>query len=423
MKWLFSLIWWVVLAVCVAWLLNNSAMVSVFVDGLRIDLSLNLILTCLALGVWLLLVGLRFRYGIQATYVTSKRARLTYKEQAVSSLVLDALSLQLAGRHGRAQTAAAEAIEKLDGLTAQDGAQLPRQATLRVLANWVCAESAHTLRQTAVVDTHLAHALAVDTHNDGAIAQEGVRLRALRWALELGDSPRAHQRLAELPKAVSRRVQVWRARLDLALMDQQPEKALEAVRTLTKHGVYAARASLSLQRSLAVQMLERCHDEVALESMWKSLPQAERAGYDVSLAWVSQRLAVAADLSDEVAVKLMSQLQVIWDNMGDLSDAQQARLVACMTQLLPQLPDSWLGVIEQAQQQQPEKGLLQYLTAVAYAQRQLVGKAKPMLKRAAESDASLDLRRDAWVQTAKLEAELGDQAAAAAAWQAAALAS
>ena len=45
MKWLFSLIWWVVLAVCVAWLLNNSAMVSVFVDGLRIDLSLNLILT------------------------------------------------------------------------------------------------------------------------------------------------------------------------------------------------------------------------------------------------------------------------------------------------------------------------------------------------------------------------------------------
>ena len=107
MKWLFSLIWWVVLAVCVAWLLNNSAMVSVFVDGLRIDLSLNLILTCLALGVWLLLVGLRFRYGIQATYVTSKRARLTYKEQAVSSLVLDALSLQLAGRHGRAQTAAA----------------------------------------------------------------------------------------------------------------------------------------------------------------------------------------------------------------------------------------------------------------------------------------------------------------------------
>ena len=47
---------------------------------------------------------------------------------------------------------------------------------------------------------------------------------------------------------------------------------------------------------------------------------------------------------------------------------QQARLVACMTQLLPQLPDSWLGVIEQAQQQQPEKGLLQYLTAVAYVQ-------------------------------------------------------
>ena len=40
-----------------------------------------------------------------------------------------------------------------------------------------------------------------------------------------------------------------------------------------------------------------------------------------SLAWVSQRLAVAADLSDEVAVKLMSQLQVIWDNIGDLSDA------------------------------------------------------------------------------------------------------
>lgn len=39
MKWLTSLVLWVVAGVFVAWALENSAMVSLFVGGQRVDLS------------------------------------------------------------------------------------------------------------------------------------------------------------------------------------------------------------------------------------------------------------------------------------------------------------------------------------------------------------------------------------------------
>ena len=314
MKWLFTLVTWIALAIAAAWFLDNSAMVSVFANGMRIDFSLNLLVIATLLGAWLILTIYRVRHRLGRMVREAKANRAQQAERDLMGLVMEALSLQLAGRHGRAQAIAQQAIERLADQS------LPMQSTALVLAHWVCAESAQAMRQSEQVQHHLDAALAVTAKGSGVVAQEGVRLRSIRWALDNRDTPVARTRLVALPKAVSRRVQVWRSRLDLALLDDQPQQALEAVRTLNKHGVFAGDTSVSLQRSLAAQMLSTATDLGSLNATWKNLPETERAGYEVVLAWVGQRLALGGDLPQAAeAQALMGHLQPLWVARPDAS--------------------------------------------------------------------------------------------------------
>jgi HemY protein len=295
------------------------------------------------------------------------------------------------------------------------------QSTALVLAHWVCAESAQAMRQSEQVQHHLDAALAVNAKGSGVVAQEGVRLRSIRWALDNRDTPVARTRLVALPKAVSRRVQVWRSRLDLALLDDQPQQALEAVRTLNKHGVFAGDTSVSLQRSLAAQMLSTATDLGSLNATWKNLPETERAGYEVVLAWVGQRLALGDLPQAAEAQALMGHLQPLWDDFIHLSESQQLRFINAVVMLLPVLPQVWLGHFETAHQAHPEDGMLQFLVAKAYLQRELLGKAKVMLVSVTKSDLSASIKRQAWIALAELETARDEPAAAEAAWRSAAL--
>ena len=415
MKWLFTLVTWIALAIAAAWFLDNSAMVSVFANGMRIDFSLNLLVIATLLGAWLILTIYRVRHRLGRMVREAKANRAQQAERDLMGLVMEALSLQLAGRHGRAQAIAQQAIERLADQS------LPMQSTALVLAHWVCAESAQAMRQSEQVQHHLDAALAVTAKGSGVVAQEGVRLRSIRWALDNRDTPVARTRLVALPKAVSRRVQVWRSRLDLALLDDQPQQALEAVRTLNKHGVFAGDTSVSLQRSLAAQMLSTATDLGSLNATWKNLPETERAGYEVVLAWVGQRLALGDLPQAAEAQALMGRLQPLWDDFIHLSESQQLRFINAVVMLLPVLPQVWLGHFETAHQAHPEDGMLQFLVAKAYLQRELLGKAKVMLVSVTKSDLSASIKRQAWIALAELETARDEPAAAEAAWRSAAL--
>jgi HemY protein len=416
MKWLFSLVTWIVLAVLAAWFLDNAAMVSVFANGMRIDFSLNLLVVSAILATWLILTIYRVRHGFGRALREARTSRVRQAESRVLGLVLEALSLQLAGRHGRAQTAAKHAIERLTDATMAD------QSTLLILAHWVCAESAQAMRQSDQVQAHLDAALAVAAKDTGVIAQEGVRLRSIRWGLEARDVMLTRERLQALPKAVSRRVQVWRSKLDLALLDDQPEQALEAVRTLNKHGVFAGDTSVSLQRSLAARVLNATTDLGTLNAVWKALPEAERLGYDVALTWVAKRLALTDAPDASAAQALIAHLQPLWEDFAHLSESQQLRFVGCLEQLLPALPQAWLNHIEAAQREHPADGMLQFLAAKAYLQRELLGKAKTMFLAVTAAGVSNAIKRQAWIEIAQLEALRDDHDAAQAAWRSAALA-
>lgn len=423
MKWLTSLVLWVVAGVFAAWALDNSAMVSLFVGGQRVDLSLNLALVGLAAVLWLLLWFLRMGAGLRLASAKAKWARIQRAERGVTALLIDSISLHLAGRHGEAHNAASEALSELDRYNAVDGMQLPRAASARVLALWVMAESAHAMRQLDNAQAHLDAALAVDVRNDGATAKEGVMLRSLRWALEVRDTALANARLHRLPKAAARRVQTWRSRLDLAQLEDKPLVALEAVRTLTKHGAFTGFASTSLQRSLAVRVINAADDEAALQSFWKNLPSSERDTADVSLAWAKRYLEInaafeEAGMAKPAVERVMQQLQPLWRRYDDLTQEQQIRLALCIEPLVPHLEHEWVAQVETAQSQRASDAVLQYLAAQTYMKRQLWGKAKPLLERATKGLGHVALRRRAWVSLAQLAERQGDQAGALAAWQA-----
>ncbi len=423
MKWLSSLVVWVLAGVALAWALDNTAMVSLFVGSQRIDLSLNVVMIALVAVCWLLLSLKNLSAGLRLAAAKAKWGRVQRAERGAMALLVDSISLHLAGRHGKALSAASEALLVMERQSATDGMQLPRLASSRVLALWVMAESSQSMRNLDQAQVHLDAVLALDVRNDGATAQEGVMLRSLRWALDVRDAPLASARLRALPKAVSRRIQAWRSRLDLAQLQDNPLAALEAVRTLTKHGAFTGFASLSLQRSLAVKVINSVDDEAGLQAFWKTLPAIERDTADASLAWAKRyldfnALSEQADVAKATAQRVMKQLQPVWHRYDDLTNDQQIRLAVCIEPLVPYLEQEWVAQVEVAQAQHTSDAVLQYLAAQTYMQRQLWGKAKPLLERAAKGLSNTSLRRRAWVSLATMATEQGDLPAAALAWQA-----
>ncbi len=82
MKWLSSLVVWLLAGVALAWALDNTAMVSLLVGSQRIDLSLNMVMIALVAACWLLLslknlsAGLRFAAAIAKWGRVQRHARV-----------------------------------------------------------------------------------------------------------------------------------------------------------------------------------------------------------------------------------------------------------------------------------------------------------------------------------------------------------
>ena len=72
MKWLSSLVVWVLAGVALAWALDNTAMVSLFVGSQRIDLSLNVVMIALVAVCWLLLSLKNLSAGLRLAAAKAK---------------------------------------------------------------------------------------------------------------------------------------------------------------------------------------------------------------------------------------------------------------------------------------------------------------------------------------------------------------
>ena len=247
MRSVFWLLGLAALAVALAMLVgDNRSTVTLFWPPWRFDVSFNFVLFVLVGGFVLVYAALRGLALLRELPLQARRWRSQQMERAVVGWVLDALANQIAGRFVRAQSAAQNALEHLQGSTSSDW---PRRDELRALAHLLAAESAHSLQNRARRDEHLQEALNPALTRNYPELMEGALLRATRWAVEDRDLAAARTRLADLPQGAQRRIQALRLKLRVARLGEASGEALETARLLAKHGAWVWRSMPCVART------------------------------------------------------------------------------------------------------------------------------------------------------------------------------
>ena len=414
------------LAVGGAWLVaHNIGTVTLYWPPYRVDVSLNLVLLGLVLVVVALAVVQRAVLAVLAMPKQAKQWRQQQKERAAYGALLDALTHFMAGRYVRSRKAAQLAVEKEAAYQQEEDARLSHASALRTLAHLTAADAAHALQDRTARGQH---AQAAQTAIDQAAPtlrqtlQEGVDLRAARWALNDRDAAGSLNLLEAMPSALGRRVVALRMRLKAARLAGQPDKALETALLLVKHKAFSPDVAGSLVRGLLQDWLQRVHEPQAVAAIWRKLGSAERQRSELVVACADRWLALGGD-----AVVALQWLETVWfawaQNPSRELPTQSAQLALSLEHALTSCAAAdtrdWLAKLETAQRAQPRHAALQYVVGVLCLHHQLWGKAQTHLQ-AAVVQLQVPLKARAWQRLAQMAEHRGDQEAAMAAWKAAA---
>ena len=408
-----AVIWLVLLftaAVVAATMLGaNDALVSVFYGSWRLDLSLNLFLLGLLAGLILLFVALQAINGLLALPTRAREWRELKRERAAQAALRDALAELLAARYARAHRAAQQALN-----LAQEVPTLRSDPQFGVLAQLIAASGLHRLQDRRSRDDRIRLALA--QARDAGPAGDGALLLSAEWALDDRDAPRAETLLADLPAGVARRTQALRLKLQVSRMLRRPLEALQTARLLAKHQGFSSSAAQALLRSLAIESLEQAHDEEQLRRAWQALDATNRKD-----AWVTARAARRARELGQPALGREWLLQA-WEQIGRADAESRRQLALALVDCANGLGNEWLPRVEAALQAHGHEPALLAAAGVAFAERQLWGKARRPLEQTAQADSlPTSVRRLALRRLAALAREQGQEPEAAAFDQRAAL--
>lgn len=412
-----KLIVWVILLFTVAVVAatalgGNDGLVSIYWQGWRADLSLNLFLL-LFLGCSGLIVALVLAArGLVGLPGRARRWREQRRERAAQQALREALAEYFSARYGRARKAAERALDLQPDTPALQG-----DLDFRLLAQLLVAGSLHRLQDRSRRDAVLAEAHAAARKGSALQpADDAVRMLAAEWALEDRDPERAQELLAALPPGAARRTQALRLKLQAARLARQPLQALHMARLLAKHQAFSPLVAQSLLRSLASEALETAHDPQQLQRLWTEFDAAERR--DPQLAARAASRAAQLQAFEDARAWLLP----FWERLGELSPEDREAIALALVAACPGMPPDWLPRLESAAQTYGQEPAVLAAVGHAYAQRQLWGKARQMLEQAAAS-ANLPgrARRGAWRELAALARHEGDEARAAGYERAAAL--
>nr|WP_315235114.1 heme biosynthesis HemY N-terminal domain-containing protein [uncultured Albidiferax sp.] len=395
---------------------NNQGTITVFWPPYRVDLSLNLVLVLTAALFVVLHLALKALSALFSMPQQAQRWRLQQKERATHTALLDAFSHLLAGRFLRARKAAEAALRQEKALLTS-GHPLAHGDKLRALAHLITAESAQSLQDTAVRDTHMQLALDSTAQRNTLETQEtreGVQLRAAHWALADRDADAALQWLDALPQGAARRTLALRVRLKANRLARQTLPALETARLLAKHRAFSPAAAQSILRGLALELVGSAHDPAQLQRAWAELESTERLMPDVAIQAAHRLATLQGDAS------LARQwLLPIWEQLVAHPEQEHAYSIKLVRALEAGFAASdnavdlpWLHRIEAAQQRNPRDANLQYLAGIACLRHQLWGKAQQLLTQAVHQLGDAGLQRSAWRALADLAEQRGDTAAA-----------
>lgn len=376
---------------------RNDGLVSLFWDGWRVDLSLNLFLLLLV-GSCLLVFGAL--HALQQLFSLPERARawrLQQRDRGAQLMLREALSHLWGGRYARAQ----KAVQKLLQLQSRTP-ELQADGGALTLAHLLAAEAAHKLQDRRQRQEQFDAALRQSAPREQL---DAARLRAVGWALEDRDAPRALALLAELPPGTARRTQALRLRLQAARMAQQPLDALRTTRLLAKHQGFAPGVAQSLIRALAFELLDGARDADQLRQAWLQLEAAERRDAFIA-ARAAERIAQLGAAGDA-----RQWLRPFWDDIAKLGDEERQAIAQAMLAALSGLAADWLPRLQAAQQAVPRDPQLPLVMGHALAELQLWGKAQQLLSSCA-ADARLPAawRRRSWLRLAEMAEQAGDNA-------------
>jgi len=382
----------------------NDGLVSFYWGTWRLDMSLNLFVVAL-LGTCFAIVTVI--QGINTLLALPKRAkewRIAQRDQSAQAWLRDSLAQYFGGRYSRAQKSAERALA-----IQAETPELAKDNDFTVLGRLLTAGSMHRLQDRAKRDEQLRLALEAAARSDEArTAEEGARLLAAEWALDDRDTPRALELLAALPPGVARRTQALRLRLKGARLAGEPLEALKTARLLAKHQGFSQAAAQGLLRALGVEALDGARDAAQVRRIWQALDAADRRDAFVA-ARAAVRFSALAETDEARAV-----LRPFWERLDEIGADERAALALALVPALPGLSVEWLPRLESAVQSFPNEAALAYAVGSALAERQLWGKAKPLLEQAA-ADAGLtaSARRQAWLMLATLAEGEADAARAA----------
>ena len=378
---------------------SNDGLVSLYWNGWRVDVSLNLFLLALAASCFALVTVIQTLNSLITLPQRARDWRVAQRERHAQAALREALGDFFAGRFGRAQKAAQKALS-----IQTQTPELAGDAGFCALAHLLAAQSAHRLQDKRRRDEELKAALQLSTGSGSArTVEEGVRLMAAEWALDDRDADRALSLLAELGPGVGRRTQALRLRLQAARLAHQPLEALRTARLLAKHQGFSKLAAQGLLRSLAIEVLEAARDVDQLRSVWQQLDGADRR--DVFVAARAARCAAMMGAPEDGR----GWLRPFWEQIAEMSPDERQELAEALVAALPGLGPEWLQRLEAASQRLPRDIYIAYAMGHVLAERQLWGKARLVLEQCS-SDRALGAaaRRRCWLVLAQMAGRDGD---------------
>lgn len=399
-----SVVWLVLLftaAVVTATVLGrNDALVSVFYGQWRVDFSLNLFLFVVLVSIFVVFAGMQAAQSLLSLPTRAREWREQKRDRAAGEALREAFAELFAARYARAQRAAQRALE-LQSLSHT----LRGDVQYTVLAEMVAAAGLHRLQDKKGRDERLASAALLRSRaGGGGTVFDGLQLLSAEWALEDRDAGRGLALLAELPPGVARRTQALRLKLQAARQQRRPLDALQTARLLAKHQGFSVPAAQSLLRSLAIEAIEQAYDVDQLRRVWANLDADNRRD-----AFVVARAARRAHALGQTA-QGRAWLQPAWDAIGTAGADDRRELALALVECAAGVGSDWLPRIESALSVHGHEPALVAAASMAFADRQLWGKARrPLEQTASASTLPAPVRRQALRCLAAIAREEGHE--------------
>ncbi|ODU09869.1 MAG: porphyrin biosynthesis protein [Rubrivivax sp. SCN 71-131] len=402
-----SIIWLlllgVVAVVAATTLGGNDGLVTIYWSGWRTELSLNLFILLVLVGVALLFSAAQALRSLLTLPERASRWRALRRERAAHAALHEALGEYFSARYSRAHKAALKAIALRDEVS-----QLRGDAEFAMLARILAASGLHRLQNRAGRDAQMqALWQQAGPRGGGHGVEDGARLLAAEWAVEDRDGDLASELLEQLPAGVARRTQALRLKLQASRLQRRPLQALSTARLLAKHQGFTPLAARGLLRSLAAESIDEAYDLQQLQRLWEQFDAADRR--DAAVAARAARRAVQLG----AAAAGREWLRPFWEHPGELDRDDRDAVALALLEAVPGIEAEWLPRLEAALEAHGMEAPVAAAVGIAYADRQLWGKAKGLLEQsAAAADLPARVRRRCLRALAQLARERGDETAA-----------